>query len=98
MSTKNIKLEKVGALEHIKDESHQTIYADKLSSLAMGANVSRLTFGLEEPHLQKLNEKLTLILPTASVIELVEILTQSIQNPKLKTNLLNEIEKYKAKL
>ena len=98
MSTKNIKLEQVKNLEHTKDSNHQTIYADKLSSLAMGANVARLTFGLEEPHLKKLNEKLTLILPTASMLEMIEVLTQSLDNPALKSNLLEEIERFKAKL
>lgn len=98
MSNKNIKLEKVENLQHTKDVNHQTIYADKLSSLAMGANVCRLSFGLEEPHLQKLSENLTLIMPTASVIEMIEILTQSLENPALKSNLLQEIEKYKSKL
>lgn len=98
MSNKNIKLEKVENLQHIKDPDHQTIYVDKLSSLAMGANVARLSFGLEEPHLQKLNEKLTLIMPTASLLEMIEILTQSLENPGLKSNLLQEIERFKLKL
>ena len=98
MSNKNIKLEKVESLQHIKDPDHQTIYVDKLSSLAMGANVARLSFGLEEPHLQKLNEKLTLIMPTASLLEMIEILTQSLENPGLKSNLLQEIERLKSKL
>lgn len=98
MSNKNIKLEKVENLQHIKDPDHQTIYVDKLSSLAMGANVARLSFGLEEPHLQKLNEKLTLIMPTASLLEMIEILTQSLENPGLKSNLLQEIERFKSKL
>jgi len=98
VSSKNIKLEKVENLQHKKGIDHQTIYADKMSSLAMGANVARLTFGLEEPHLQQLNEKLTLIMPTASLLEMIEILTQSLDNPALKSNLLQEIEKFKAKL
>lgn len=98
MSNKNIKLEKVENLQHIKDPDHQTIYVDKLSSLAMGANVARLSFGLEEPHLQKLNEKLTLIMPTASLLEMIEILTQSLENPGLKSNLLQEIDRFKLKL
>lgn len=98
MSTKNIKLEKVENLQHIKDLDHQTIYIDKLSSLAMGANVARLSFGLEEPHLQKLNEKLTIIMPTASLLEMIEILTQSLENPALKSNLLQEIDRFKEKL
>lgn len=98
MSNKNIKVEKVANMQHSKDENHQTIYVDKLSSLAMGVNVSRLGFGLEEPHQKKLNEQYTIIIPTASLIEMMEVLTQSLENQDLRDNLIQEIEKYKAKL
>lgn len=97
MSNKNLKVEKVENVQPTRDEGHSTIYVDKLSSLAMGPNVTRLGLGLEEPHLQQFKEKYTLIMPTASVIEMIEILTQSLKNPSLKDSILKDIEKYKSK-
>ena len=98
MSNKNIKVEKVNEVQTYKDENYETIYVDKLSSLAMGVSVSRLGFGIEEPHKKKVNEKYTMIIPTTSLIEMIEVLTQSLANQDLKDNLIQEIEKYKAKL
>ncbi|PVZ90095.1 hypothetical protein C9426_01580 [Serratia sp. S1B] len=93
----NFKLEKVEKMELSRAEDHQTIYVDKLSSLAIGPNVSRLGLGLEDPQSAKLIEKYTLIIPTASVLEMIEVLSKTLSNVDLKDNLLLEIEKYKSK-
>lgn len=97
MSNKNIKVEKVVDVQAFKDDNHEFFYVDKLSSLAMGVSVSRLGFGIEEPHKKRVNEKYTMIIPTTSLIEMIEVLTQSLANKELKDNLIKEIDKYKAK-
>lgn len=97
MSNKNIKVEKVVDVQASKDDSHEFFYVDKLSSLAMGVSVSRLGFGIDEPHKKRVNEKYTMIIPTTSLIEMIEVLTQSLANKELKDNLIKEIDKYKAK-
>ena len=97
MSNKNIKVEKVVDVQASKDDNHEFIYVDKLSSLAMGVSVSRLGFGIDEPHKKRVNEKYTMIIPTTSLIEMIEVLTQSLANKELKDNLIKEIDKYKAK-
>lgn len=94
MSTnRNVKLEKVEKMERTKADNLELIYVDKMTSLAIGANVSRIGLGLEDPHKETIEEKYTLVIPTSSLFELVEVVQQSLKSPELKASLSSEIER-----
>lgn len=98
MSNNKLSITKHESYKLIRHENFKQIYADKMSSLAIGPNVARIGLGVEDPALGQLLEEHILIMPTSSLIELIEVISQSLDNPDLKNGLLHEIEVFKNKI
>lgn len=98
MPNHNMKYKSGEDFKLVRDEKHENKYIDKVTSLAVGPSVSKIGFGFEDPHGGKIMETLTLTMPTTTIMDIVEIINQTLKDEKAKIGLSKEIDKNLTKI
>ncbi|MDO7436859.1 hypothetical protein [Acinetobacter nosocomialis] len=98
MSNNKIEVSKGDTYKQLRDENHKIIYVDKLSNFAVGPSVAKIGFGFEDPQTNTVLETITLTLPTVALIDMLNLLNQTLTEKSVKDGLNTEIEKTIHKL
>lgn len=78
--------------------SIQTIYADRIINIGVGASVCRLTLGVEVAD-DVMAPTAQIVIPTPALFETIEFLSSSItDNDEIKKNIIEGLDTFKEKI